>query len=81
VGLQLATNLLEYRVRPQQYIVVPETKYFVTIDFELARSRGVVICLREMLATVELDYQPSFDASKVGDVPGDWILSAKFVTE
>jgi hypothetical protein len=81
VGLEFATDMFKHVICSHQHIVVPKAKYLVAIDCKLAGSRGVVIRLREMLATVEFDYQASFDASKVGDVPCDWILAAKFVTE
>ena len=70
-GFELAMDFIKHRLRPQQHIVIPESQDTISIDSQLPGSLLIVVMMIEMLATIQLDHYRRFDASEVGDVPGD----------
>ena len=73
-------DFIQHGVRPQQYIVVPETQHAVVVDAELASALVVICELIQMLSSIELDHQPLLGTGEIHDVSGNWILPTKLVT-
>jgi hypothetical protein len=80
-GLKLATNVFEYGLDSQQYIVVPESEHFITIRHQPARSFGVVLRTLDMLPAIQFNYQPRLETSEISNVAGDWKLTTKLAAK
>ena len=74
-------NFSQHNIDLLQYIIVPEaqhTKSVFTQDFGALR---IIHGMISMLATVDFNYQRSFQTGKVHDIPADWKLPAELKVE
>ena len=60
-------------------IAIPEPNHFIPLRLQALSTLVVIVFLNLVMATIDLDYQPSLFADKVRKVVPNWNLSAEFV--
>jgi hypothetical protein len=76
--LQHGKNLRDDGVRFSQDHIVPEPNYPIALRLDKFLALIVIDLLIDMLSTIELDHQLSFNAAEVGNVRTDRKLAPKF---
>jgi hypothetical protein len=76
IPLQRKQNRLQYLIRAQQHIVVPEAEYAKTAVAKPCITTAVGGRV-EMLAAIKLDYEPAFDTNEIDDIRANRMLAAE----
>jgi len=77
-GAQSLKYFFQYRLRIQQYIVIPESDYSIAALHQVFRTLPIVFFRRLMLTPVEFHDQASFCADKINNVWRYRKLTAEF---
>ena len=75
--LERTPDFTQHRICPEQHIVIPEPQHTITSFIQSKRAKPVVLSLLHMLTTIQLDDQPTLEATEINNKTFDTMLPAK----